>query len=62
MKPAADTLRDHEARIAAEQQAARLYPHSPSLQAEWLRAMQVVRATTRGHVLDTFVKRSSSNA
>ena len=33
-------------------QAARLYPLSPQLQRAWLHAIAVVRATTRGWVLD----------
>lgn len=32
--------------------AARLYPDSPFLQAEWMRAVQTVRTTTRGWLLD----------
>lgn len=32
--------------------AERLWPEAPALQAEWLRAIAVVRATTRGWLLD----------
>lgn len=32
--------------------AARLYPDSPYLQAEWLRAVRLVRSTSRGWLLD----------
>ncbi len=32
--------------------AARLYPDSPALQAAWLRAIGLVRGTTRGWLLD----------
>ncbi len=32
--------------------AARLYPYSEALQAEWLRAVSVVRGTSRGWLLD----------
>jgi hypothetical protein len=32
--------------------AARLWPDSPALQAEWMRAVRVVRSTSRGWLLD----------
>ena len=32
--------------------AAKLYPDDPYLQAEWLRAIRVVRTTSRGWLLD----------
>ena len=32
--------------------AAKLYPDAPCLQAEWRRAVSVVRATSRGWLLD----------
>lgn len=35
-----------------EQIAARLYPDSTYLQAEWVRAVRVVRGTSRGWLLD----------
>jgi len=35
-----------------EQIAARLYPDSDYLQAEWVRAVRVVRASSRGWLLD----------
>lgn len=57
MNANAEFLQDWEAREAAQQQAARLYPHNTVLQTEWLRAVDVVRSTTRGWVLDMFVKR-----
>lgn len=38
--------------IADEQAAAKLYPHSEYLQREWLRAVAVVRQTSRGWQLD----------
>lgn len=62
MKPAMQALHDFDEQTAAHQQAARLYPHNPALQAEWLRAMTVVRSTTRGWVLDTFITKAASNA
>ena len=37
---------------ALQQRAARLWPDSPALQAEWLRAVAVVRSTRRGWPLD----------
>ena len=40
-RDAADTIR-----------AERLYPENPYLQAEWRRAVSVVRATSRGWLLD----------
>lgn len=41
------------AREAADAiRAERLYPESPYLQAEWLRAIRVVRTTSRGWLLD----------
>ena len=43
--------------IANEETAAKLYPHSEYLQREWLRAVAVVRATTRGWVRDHMVPR-----
>lgn len=38
--------------VPLEQRAARLWPDSPALQAEWLRAVAVVRSTRRGWRLD----------
>ena len=38
--------------------AARLYPESAYLQAEWVRAVGVVRGTSRGWLLDKPVPRS----
>jgi hypothetical protein len=32
--------------------AARLYPDSPFLQAEWMRAVRTVRASSKGWLLD----------
>jgi hypothetical protein len=37
---------------ALQARAARLWPHSPRNQAEWLRAVHTVRATARGWVAD----------
>lgn len=39
------------------ERAALLYPHSEPLQREWLRAVQVVRATRRGWLLERHVQR-----
>lgn len=36
-----------------DQVAARLYPDNPPMQAEWKRAVEVVRSTSRGWALDT---------
>lgn len=38
--------------------AARLYPESAYLQAEWVRAVAVVRATSRGWLLDKPVQKA----
>jgi hypothetical protein len=48
-------LRECRARAVADDLApiaARLYPDSPALQAEWMRAVGVVRRTARGWLLD----------
>lgn len=42
---------DRQQRILAER-AARLWPDSPRNQREWVRAVQTVRATSRGWLLD----------
>jgi hypothetical protein len=55
----ANAIQAHEAREQAMQQAARIYPHSPYLQAEWLRALNVVRATAQGYVLDKFITKGA---
>lgn len=34
--------------LSLQERAERLWPDSPALQAEWLRAVAVVRATKRG--------------
>lgn len=39
------------------ERAARLYPDSAYLQAQWLRAVAIVRATARGWLLDEPVVR-----
>lgn len=41
-----------EARLELQRVAERLYPRNRALQAEWLRAVTVVRSTKRGWVLD----------
>lgn len=41
----------------SDDQAARLYPDSDYLQAEWRRAVAVVRATARGWLMDRQVPR-----
>jgi hypothetical protein len=38
--------------------AARLWPDSPALQAEWLRAVEVVRSTSKGWLLDRRINRA----
>ena len=38
-------------------QAARLWPDSPELQRRWLRAVDIVRATNRGWLLERTVRR-----
>jgi hypothetical protein len=53
----ATVAREWEAREALQAKAASIYPHSQSLQREWLRAMETVRSTSRGYVLDTKVAR-----
>ena len=58
--PSADTVAVFEA--AAQKQAERLYPHSPALQAEWLRAVGIVRATSNGWLLDKPITREKRNA
>lgn len=42
----------HEIRHPLRRRAERLYPDSLYLQAEWMRAIAVVRATRRGWLLD----------
>ena len=39
-------------RETATDDAVRLYPHSDYLQTEWRRAVEVVRSTSRGWLLD----------
>ena len=41
-----------EQKHSLTEQAARLYPRNLYLQTQWLRAVQMVRATQRGWVLD----------
>jgi hypothetical protein len=41
-----------------QQRAARLWPDSPALQAEWLRAVEVVRSTSKGWLLDRRINRA----
>jgi ketosteroid isomerase-like protein len=43
---------DRALRLAQPDAAERLYPHSDYLQAEWRRAVSVVRSTARGWLLD----------
>lgn len=50
-----DQPRDRFTPLSA--QARRLYPESEYLQAEWLRAVAVVRSTTNGWRLDRSVPR-----
>ena len=61
MKPDAASLKAYEDRAAAQQQAARLFPRDYRAQAEWLRAMAVVRGTTRGYVFDRPLFRETCN-
>lgn len=42
--------------------SARLWPDSPYLQAEWLRAVKTVRATTRGWLLERPVRKEAGRA
>lgn len=44
------------------ERAARLYPESPYLQQEWLRAVLTVRMTVRGWLLDGAVSRAGAAA
>lgn len=44
------------------ERAARLYPESPYLQQEWLRAVLTVRMTVRGWLLDGCIGRAGANA
>lgn len=39
------------------ERAARLYPHSTDLQRRWMRAVQIVRNTRRGWLLERPVRR-----
>jgi len=41
--------------------AARLYPRDLALQAEWVRAIRTVRATSQGWVLDRPITRERRN-
>ena len=50
------------ASTALQQRAARAYPDSPALQAEWLRAVRVVRASRRGWLLDGNVAKGARHA
>lgn len=52
----------HELRHPLEQRAARLYPTSPYLQREWLRAISVVRSTRLCWKLDKPIKRGEYRA
>jgi len=55
-------LRHCRARPATEDLAPRaesLFPHSPHLQAEWVRAVLLVRRTSRGWLLDKRAARLS---
>jgi hypothetical protein len=38
--------------VELQQRAEELYPHDPNLQRAWLRAIEVLRATTHGWHLD----------
>ena len=57
------TASTHDERMAlreplpADDQAARLYPDNAYLQDEWRRAVDVVRSTSRGWLLDRAVVR-----
>ena len=57
MNANAEFLSAWEEAEALRQQAERLYPRNAALQAEWIKAIGVVRSTTRGWVYDTFVQR-----
>ncbi len=52
MRPAHLQVVAPQARHPMAQRAARLWPESPALQREWLRAVSVVRCTRRGWLLD----------
>lgn len=43
---------------ALTEQAARLYPRNPALQAEWIRAVSTVRKTSQGWVLDRPIRKA----
>jgi len=43
-----------------EARAARLWPNNEYLQREWLRAVQLVRATNRGWVAESHLKGAGS--
>ena len=57
MNANAEFLAVWEANEAAMQQARSMYPHNPALQAEWVRAINTVRSTARGYLLDKPVQR-----
>lgn len=49
-----EALEQHrQANYELSKKATRLYPDSPGLQAEWIRAVGVVRSTKIGWLLDT---------
>jgi hypothetical protein len=57
MSAHAEALAAWEATEAAMQHARRLYPHNPALQSKWVEAIQTVRSTRKGYVLDRKVQR-----
>lgn len=57
-KPAGAPATSVDPRLAMR--AARLWPESPALQREWLRAISVVRSTQRGWLLERIVERAAA--
>ena len=62
MKPTPESVAEFEAAAREQAQAERLWPMQPALQAKWLAALPVVRATTRGWLLDNPLTKEQCNA
>ena len=62
MKPTPAETAAFDATAREQAQAARLWPMQPTLQAKWLAALPVVRATSRGWLLDNPLTKEQCNA
>jgi Arc/MetJ-type ribon-helix-helix transcriptional regulator len=57
-----DLMRRPGATVALVRRAIRLWPNNETMQREWLRAVGVVRSTSRGWLLDRRVTQEANRA